>query len=83
MKDDELYFCSKSTDQGDYVEYFKSIFYMTYNEEQIEAIKDRFRKEDISMVFEVIDPVNDPHMIKSTERTLVLLDMIYNKSSLL
>lgn len=79
MKDNELYFCSKSTDQGDYVEYFKSIFYMTYNEEQIEAIKDRFRKEDISMVFEVIDPVNDPHMIKSTERTLVLLDMIYNK----
>lgn len=79
MKDDELYFCSKSTDQGDYVEYFKSIFYMTYNEEQIEAIKDRFKKEDISMVFEVIDPINDPHMIKSTERTLVLLDMIYNK----
>lgn len=79
MKDNELYFCSKSTDQGDYVEYFKSIFYMIYNEEQIEAIKDRFRKEDISMVFEVIDPINDPHMIKSTERTLVLLDMIYNK----
>lgn len=79
MKDDELYFCSKSTDQGDYVEYFKSIFYMTYNEKQIEAIKDRFRKEDISMVFEVIDPINDPHMIKSTEKTLVLLDMIYNK----
>lgn len=79
MKDDELYFCSKSTDQGDFVEYFKSIFFMTYNEEQIEAIKDRFRKEDLSMVFEVIDPINDPHMIKSKEKTLILLDMIYNE----
>lgn len=79
MKDNELYFCSKSVDQGEYVDYFKTIFYMTYNDEQIEAIKDRFRKENISMVFEVIDPVNDPHMIKYTQKTLILLDMIYNK----
>ena len=54
MKNDELYFCSKSVDDGEYVDYFKSIFYMIYNEDQINAIKDRFRKEDISMVFEVI-----------------------------
>ena len=79
MKDDELYFCTKSSDQGNFVDYFKTIFYMIYNEGQIEAIKDRFRKEDISMIFEVIDPVNDPHMIKYSEKTLVLLDMIYNK----
>lgn len=79
MRNDELYFCSKSVDTGDYVEYFKSIFYSIYDDKQIEAIKDRFRKEDISMVFEVIDPVNDPHMIKYNKKTLVLLDMIYNK----
>ena len=79
MKNGELYFCSKSTDSGDYVDYFRSIFYMTYNEEQINAIKDRFEKEDITMVFEVIDPINDPHIIKYEKKDLVLLDMIYNK----
>lgn len=79
MKNDELYFCSKSVDDGEYVDYFKSIFYMIYNEDQINAIKDRFRKEDISMVFEVIDPINDPHMIKYDKKNLILLDMIYNE----
>lgn len=79
MRNDELYFCSKSIDDGEYVDYFKSIFYMIYNEEQINAIKDRFRKENISMVFEVIDPINDPHMIKYNKKNLILLDMIYNE----
>ena len=79
MRNDELYFCSKSVDDGEYVDYFKSIFYMVYNEEQINAIKDRFRKENISMVFEVIDPINDPHMIKYNKKNLILLDMIYNE----
>ena len=79
MRYDDLYFCSKSVDDGEYVYYFKSIFYMIYNEEQINAIKDRFRKENISMVFEVIDPVNDPHMIKYNKKNLILLDMIYNE----
>ena len=64
MRNDELYFCSKSVDSGDYVDYFKAAFYETFNEEQIEAIKDRFRKEDVSMVFEIIDPIHDPHIIK-------------------
>lgn len=64
MRNNELYFCSKSVDSGDYVDYFKAAFYETFNEEQIEAIKDRFRKEDVSMVFEVIDPIHDPHIIK-------------------
>ena len=78
LKDDELYFCSKSTDSGSHAEWFKNIFYRQYNDTQIEAIKDRFRKEDISMIFEVIDPVNDPHIIKYTEPSIVLLDMVYN-----
>lgn len=78
LKDNELYFCSKSSNTGDHAEYFKNIFYRIYNEEQIEAIKDRFRKENITMVFEVIDPINDPHIIKYENQDLILLDMIYN-----
>lgn len=79
LKNGELYFCSKSTDSGDFAENFKSIFYAIYNEDQINAIKDRFQKENISMVFEVIDPINDPHMIKYSDKNLILLDMIYNE----
>ena len=78
MKDGELYFCSKSSNSGEHVEYFKNIFYRTYNENQIAAIKERFSKEDITMVFEVIDPINDPHIIKYNNQDLILLDMIYN-----
>lgn len=78
MRNDELYFCSKTTNVSNHTEWFKNIFYRIYSEEQIEAIKDRFRKEDISMVFEVIDPINDPHIIKYEKPFLVLLDMIYN-----
>ena len=78
MRNDELYFCSKTTNVSNHTEWFKNIFYRTYSKEQIEAIKDRFRKEDVSMVFEVIDPINDPHIIKYEKPFLVLLDMIYN-----
>ena len=78
MKDGELYFCSKSSNSGEHVEYFKNIFYRIYNENQIAAIKERFSKEDITMVFEVIDPINDPHIIKYDSQNLILLDMIYN-----
>lgn len=78
LKDGELFFCSKSSDCGEHVEYFKNIFYRIYSDEQIQAIKDRFSKEDITMIFEVIDPINDPHIIKYKEQNLILLDMVYN-----
>ncbi len=76
---DELFFASKSTSKGNYVEYFKTIFYNTYNEEQIQKIKEKLNKEKASMVFEVIDPINDPHIIKYEQKKLILLDIIKNK----
>lgn len=33
------------------------------------------------MVFEVIDNVNDPHIIEYKESNIILLDLIYNKTS--
>lgn len=79
LRNGELYFCSKSTDTGDYVDYFKNVFYSKFSESQIDAIKDRLTKEDITMIFEVIDPFHDPHIIKYDDTKLVLLDMVYNK----
>ena len=42
-------------------------------------IKGKLKKDDITMVFEVIDNINDKHIIKYDNAKLVLLDMIYNK----
>jgi len=81
VKDNDLFFASKSTNTGDYVEYFKTIFYKKYNDKQIEIIKDKIIKEDATIVFEVIDNINDPHIIEYKESNIILLDIIYNKTS--
>lgn len=76
--DDTLFFASKSTNTGIYVEYFKKIFYQKYNANQIETLKNKMIQENITIVFEVIDPVNDPHIIEYKEDNIIILDMIYN-----
>ena len=76
-----LFFASKSTDKGDYVEYFKDIFYQEFNSKQIKAIKDKIIKEDATVVFEVIDNINDPHIIEYQKKHIILLDIIYNKTN--
>ena len=78
---DELFFASKSTNAGDYVEYFKNIFYKKYSNKQIKVLKDKLTKENLSAVFEVIDPFNDPHIIEYQEENLVLLDLIKNTTN--
>lgn len=79
--DGELFFASKSTNTGDYVDYFKTIFYNSLTKKQVEAIRKKLIDEEASMVFEVIDPIHDPHIIKYEEAKLVLLDIIYNKTT--
>ena len=37
------------------------------------------REHSVSMIFEVIDPIHDPHIIKYDEVHLILLDMVYNQ----
>ncbi len=76
---DELFLASKSTNTGDYVTYFKDIFYKQFTSEQIDALKEKLRQENLTAVFEVIDPVNDPHIIKYSQSQIILLDMIYKK----
>ena len=75
---DELFFASKSTNTGIYVDYFKNIFYKILTKKQINALKRKLIKEKASAVFEVIDPFNDPHIIEYKEEQLILLDIIKN-----
>ena len=78
-KDGELFFASKSTNTGVYVEYFKTIFYNQFSDKQIETIKNKIIKDNVTFVFEVIDNINDPHIIEYKESKIILLDIIYNR----
>ena len=78
-KDGELFFASKSTNTGVYVEYFKTIFYKQFSDKQIETIKNKIIKDNVTFVFEVIDNINDPHIIEYKESKIILLDIIYNR----
>jgi predicted kinase/predicted phosphodiesterase len=75
----ELLFCSKSTNEGDFAGYFKSIFMNDYMNQETK-INSYLAEHNCSMVFEVIDVKNDPHIIEYKENQIVLLDVIYNTS---
>lgn len=76
---DSLQFHSKSTNVGEHVDYFKNIFYNQFNQHQIDTITECLKNNPVSMTFEVVDIVNDPHIIDEKETRVVLLDLIYNE----
>lgn len=78
LKNDEFFFASKSSDDGLHATYFKDIFNSEFDDNQKKSIKELLKKKNISLVFEVIDIVNDPHIIEYKKSTLFLLDAIYN-----
>ena len=75
---DELFFASKKVNTGNYVEYFKTIFYNKLTPTKIKKLKQKLAKENLTAVFEVIDPLNDPHIIEYQEPDIILLDFIHN-----
>ena len=83
---DDLFIASKSTNKGDYVEYFKTLL-EPYREKILTLLRHDYmsvKTEDkpfakpYSLVFECVDPVNDPHIIKYEKGKVVLLDIIKN-----
>ncbi len=75
---DELFFASKKVNTGNYVEYFKTIFYNKLTPTKIKKLKQKLAKENLTAVFEVIDSLNDPHIIEYQESDIILLDFIHN-----
>lgn len=90
---DDLFIASKSTNKGDYVEYFKKLLepyrakiliwyrrarlYGAVEQGKVYADSD-IEMTPVSLVFECIDQENDPHIIKYDESKIVLLDLIAN-----
>ncbi len=73
---DELFFASKSTPESEFAGWFRDILTETVGPERIELLKARLRDDNLSLAFEVNDPVNDPHLIEYADRHVVLLDAI-------
>lgn len=77
---DSLFIASKSTPEGDFADYFRMIVDSKLSERKQEELKRYLRDTESSMTFEVIDPVNDPHMIEYDEPDMILLDIIHRSS---
>lgn len=75
----ELYFCQKSNNTGDFANWFKEIFYEQYTPEQVDIIKNYIIDNNVTMLYEVVDPINDPHIIKNDKREIILLDVVKNQ----
>lgn len=73
---DELFMASKSSNVSDFAGYFKKI----YEESDIdkEKVKNYISKHNLSLLFEVIDIENDPHIIEYEKSKIVLLDAVKN-----
>lgn len=79
---DKLVFCSKSMTHlngSEHAKLFKDLVDKKYSESK-DKIYDLLtnKYKGYTMVFEVIDPENDPHIIKEPEPKIVLLDIIEN-----
>lgn len=73
---DELFIATKSTNKGDFVNWFDVLL-----EPYKEKIKHLFKTKHLNnqtLVFEVIDKDNDPHIIEYKKSKIVLLDIITN-----
>lgn len=66
---------SKSTNIGKFAILFNDLLSKTLGNKYSQFF-DYLDKNNLSAVFEVIDPINDPHYIKYNESKIILLDLI-------
>jgi len=74
--DNKLFLATKSAITGDAAEIFNDVFNKSaINKDKLIGF---LNKNNVSLVFEVIDPIRDPHIIEYSEPRLVLLDVVDN-----
>lgn len=72
----KLFIASKSTNVGEFADMFRKIYEESCIDKQ--QLEKYLSENDVSLTFEVIDIINDPHLIKYDKAKLVLLDIIHN-----
>lgn len=78
-KTDDLLIVSKSSVGGPYAENFKRILLNATHDK--EKVLEYIRTNNKSLIFECIDPVNDPHIIEYGGEQVVLLDVVDNTTA--
>lgn len=73
---DDFFIATKSTNDGIYKNWFKNI--LENKKLLTQDLKQYIKENNVTFVFEVIDPINDPHIIEYNARNVVLLDIIHN-----
>lgn len=73
------FIASKSTNQGEFAERFARILKEQIGEEKIELMAEELEAMHCSAVFEVIDPIEDPHIVYYSKAHCVLLDIVVNE----
>lgn len=73
----ELFVATKSTSGGHFSEWFRAILDTYLTKAQQEGLARFLRDNEACMTFEVIDPINDPHMIEYATPQLILLDVFH------
>ena len=75
---DDFFITTKSSPDGDYAVWLCGIF-ETIAPGVRECIKQYLKENDVTMVFECVDMVHDPHIIEYPGNCLYLLDIINNE----
>lgn len=75
-QEQKLFISSKTVVRGDFARWFEGILRKSVDMEKLEEY---VREYDVTFAFEVIDIVNDPHIVEYQESKVVLLDIIKNQ----
>lgn len=76
---DTMLISSKAFTSGPFKENFEDIVFETIPEKILISMKKYMRDKNVSFLFEVNDPIKDPHMIEYEKPHIVLLDIVYRK----
>lgn len=79
VQNDEFIFASKSSLVSEHATWLRRMFYDLTTQEQRDDIMAYIKDNNCTFVFEVVDPVNDPHIIKYDKPFFVLLAAIKNE----
>lgn len=76
---DSLLIASKSSTKSDHAKWLKDMMYTRFTREKMEYLKNFTKENNCTLVFEVIAPTQDSHIIEYLEDDLLLLDIVYNE----
>lgn len=74
---DDFFIASKSTTEGDFAGWLRDMFFK--NVKNPDKLKDYLKRKNVTLVFECVDMINDPHIIKYDTSHLFLLDVVKNQ----